>query len=186
MAFGHLETSLHRHHQRRILRRPEGRLGFVRIIRLLDTSISRLRPIRFFRCPGCRKWVCNAFRRLKSSLHRLHHSRILWPPESRLWVLRAIRLLKSSLPRFVQVAFYMPRMHKISSNGLSTPWNIASSNSLKSHLKTSRSQIMSSQGHSPNWNITSGLPAFRFFGCSGFRKLVRMDFSRLQTSLHRL
>jgi hypothetical protein len=46
----------------------------------------------------------------------------------------------------------MLRMQKMSSYSISTPWNIASSNSPKSFLKTSKRQIISSQVQSPTLN----------------------------------
>jgi hypothetical protein len=47
MAFRHLETSLHRHHKSRLLRRPEDRLFVLRVIRLLETSLPLLRQVAF-------------------------------------------------------------------------------------------------------------------------------------------
>jgi hypothetical protein len=67
-------NSLHRLHQSRILRLPEGRLWVLRAICLFETL---LRPSRIFWCPGCSKWVRMAFRHLEISLHRLHQSHIL-------------------------------------------------------------------------------------------------------------
>jgi hypothetical protein len=70
----------------------------------------------------------------------------------RLW--GSLYYLKHHLCDFIQVAFfrstaYREWFHK----GNSTPWNIASSISQKSFFKTSKGQIMSSQVHSPTWNI---------------------------------
>jgi hypothetical protein len=53
--------------------------------------------------------------------------------------------LKHNFCDFVEVAFWMTRVQKMISQGLSTTWNIASSSSNKLHFKTSRMQIMSSQ-----------------------------------------
>jgi hypothetical protein len=48
MAFRHHETSLHRHHQIRILRLSDGRLCVIRAIRLLKLSLKRLHSSGFF------------------------------------------------------------------------------------------------------------------------------------------
>jgi hypothetical protein len=88
------------------------------------------------------------FRYLETPLLRLQQSRYLRLPAGRLRVIRAIHLLKNHLSDFIRDAF-MPRMQKMSSQGLSTPWNIVSSTSLKYFFKTSRRQGMSSHGHSP-------------------------------------
>jgi hypothetical protein len=106
MAYWHLETSLHRIHRSRILRRPEGRIWVLRPIRLLKTSIKRLRPSRFFRCLGSTKWVRMAFRHHETMIHPLHQSRFLRRPEGRLWVLRALPLLKTSLKQHRPCRFF--------------------------------------------------------------------------------
>jgi hypothetical protein len=64
MAFRHQETSLHRHHQRRILRRSKGRLWVLRSIRVLKTLLKRHHERRFFRYSEWRKCVRMAFRHL--------------------------------------------------------------------------------------------------------------------------
>jgi hypothetical protein len=74
----------------------------------------------------------------------------------------------------------MPRMQKMISLGLSTPWNIASSNSPKSHFRTSRRQIISFQGHFPTWALLLRLHPSRFFRCLGCRKLVLRPFDTLK------
>jgi hypothetical protein len=57
----------------------------------------------------------------------------------------------------------MHKMLKMRLNGLPTLRNIASTTSPKSHFKTFRRQIMSSQGHSPNLNVTSDFIQIDFF-----------------------
>jgi hypothetical protein len=74
----------------------------------------------------------------------------------------------------------MPRMQKMISLGLSTPWNIASSTSAKSHCRTSRRQIMSFQGHFPTWALLPRLHPSRFFRCPGCRKLVLIPLDTLK------
>jgi hypothetical protein len=97
---------LHRLHQSRVLRLPDGRLCVLRVIRLLKTSLARLRPNRFFQCVDCRKCVRMFFRHHDTSIIRLHQSRILRRSEGKLWVLRAIRLLKTSFKRLRKSRFY--------------------------------------------------------------------------------
>jgi hypothetical protein len=48
MDFRHHESSIHRLHQSRSLRRPEVRLRVPRAIRLLKTSHKQILPSRFF------------------------------------------------------------------------------------------------------------------------------------------
>jgi hypothetical protein len=150
MAFRQLERDLHRHLQNRFLRRTGGRLWVLRHICLLKTSLKRLRPSRFFRCPRSTKWVRMAFRLFKTSLHRLRQSRFLRRSKGKIWIFRPIRLLKTSLKRLWQIRFFwMPRIKKMNSHGIWTPWNIFSTTSPKSFIKTTRRQIKSPQGSSP-------------------------------------
>jgi hypothetical protein len=198
------EISLHRFHQRRSLRRSEGRLRVRRTIRLLKTSLNDHIQVASFDAqdaeyefawpfdnlkhlfidftkgvfwdfqkadyefPGpfanLKHQLSNlvqvdfndtqdignkALRHLVTSRHRLHQSRFLRRPKGRLWVLRAIRLLKTSQETSSKPLFSIPRMQKMSSHGLSTPWYITWSTSPKSVFKTSRRLIVSSKGHSP-------------------------------------
>jgi hypothetical protein len=48
MADRHLETSLHRLHQSRFLRRPEGTLWVLKAIPQLQISLKQLRPCFFY------------------------------------------------------------------------------------------------------------------------------------------
>jgi hypothetical protein len=150
------------------------------------TSLPRHRPSRFFECPGYRKWVRMAFRHLETKLHLLQQSRILRRPESRLWLFSIIRLLESSLARIRPSLFWMPRMQKMSSHGLSTPSIIASLTSIKSHFRTSRKQIMISQGILLLETSISRIRPSRLFGWPGCRKWLCAAFRYLNTSLHRL
>jgi hypothetical protein len=80
----------------------------------------------------------------------------------------------------------MLTMLKMTSYGLSKPWNVYSSNSTKSFIKTSRSQIMSS--HRAIRLLKTSLKKLRpsrFSLCQGCRKWVRMVFQHHETSLHR-
>jgi 5-methylcytosine-specific restriction endonuclease McrA len=104
-AFRHYEISLHRNHQRPILRLSEDRLWVLWVIRLLKTSLNWVHPNCFFLCSGCRKLVRMSFRYLETSL-RFHQSRFLRRPDGRSWVLRAIRLLKTSLKRLHPSCFF--------------------------------------------------------------------------------
>jgi hypothetical protein len=74
MSFRHHETSHHRIHQPRFLRRPEGILFVLRPISLLKTSLKRLHQCRLFRISGSRKYGRMAFRHVEKSFHRLHQS----------------------------------------------------------------------------------------------------------------
>jgi hypothetical protein len=126
-----------------------------------------------------------AHRHLETSLHRLVQSRLLRRAEDIFWFLREFSYLKQ-LKRLHESHFSIPEMQKIITHGPSTPWNIVSSTSSKSSLKTCRRQILSSQGHSPIENITSSTSwksLFRFPRC---RKWVRLALRHLETSLHRL
>jgi hypothetical protein len=132
------------------------RLWVLKVIRLIKTSFKRSRKCRFFRCTGCRITFHMAFQHLDTTLHLLKQSRLLRWPEGRLWVLRATHLLKSYLNDSVKVSFLMPRIQNMISRVPLTPGNIASSTSPKSFFKTSRRQIMSSQGSS-KWPASSHL-----------------------------
>jgi hypothetical protein len=125
MAFRHHETPPHRILPSRFLIRPEGRLWVLRAIRLLRTSLKELRESCYFPCPWCRKLFRMVFRHLDTSLHSLHQRCFIRRPEARLWVQRAIRFHKSSLQQPRPNRFFsMSMMQKMSSRGLSTPWNI--------------------------------------------------------------
>jgi hypothetical protein len=114
----HFKTS------RREIMISQGHLPFPRFI-----------PSRFFRCRGCRKWVRMAFRHLITALYRLHQSRFLM--FSRKHIMSSQR---PSPTRNITSAtsskslFEMPRMKKMILQGLSAPWNIASSTSQNSFL----------------------------------------------------
>jgi hypothetical protein len=103
MAFRHFETSLHRIHQRCILRRPQDKSWVLRDIRLFKKSLHQS---CFFRCSRYRKWVRMAFRHLDTSLHRIQQSRFLRRPEGWLWVVRVISLRKTNLQLFRQNFFF--------------------------------------------------------------------------------
>jgi uncharacterized C2H2 Zn-finger protein len=134
MAFRNLVTSIHWLHQRRFFRRPEGRLWVLMAIRLLKSSLSRLRPNRFFECPECRKCVRMAFRHQENRF--IHINKVAF------WDLQKTNYenawpfahLKRHLSDIIQMAFFMQRMLKMTSYGLSNPWNAASSTSAKSFL----------------------------------------------------
>jgi hypothetical protein len=85
----------------------------------------RLRSSRFFGCPEWKNYFTWPFDSLK---HRLiiFTSHILRRSEGRLWVLMAIRLLETTSANS-PVFFWIPRMEKMNSRCLSTPWNIVSS-----------------------------------------------------------
>jgi hypothetical protein len=105
MALRHLETSLHRLLQSRLLRHPDGRLWVLRAIHLFKTSLYRLRPSRFIRSQGYRKLVRTAFDTLK------HHfidfnSLFSRRPEDSLCALSSIRLLKPSFKWLYQNTFF--------------------------------------------------------------------------------
>jgi hypothetical protein len=108
MSIWHPETSFHRLHQSRCLRRLEDKLEVLRAIRFLKTSLKRICPSRLFRCSGCRKRVRIA------SLQRLHQRRFLRLLEDRIRVLWAIRLPKTSLMRSSMSLFSMDMMQKMS------------------------------------------------------------------------
>jgi hypothetical protein len=65
-----------------------------------------------------------------------------------------------------------------------TSWNITSSTSPKSFYKTCSRQIMSSQGHSPTWNITFAISSKLLFECQECCKFVQMAFRHHETLLH--
>jgi hypothetical protein len=142
---------------------------------------------------------------------RRHQSRILRRSQGRLWVLRVIHILKKSLKRLHPSRFFRCsglyglstpwniassnskksffstlRLQKMRSYGLSTHSNIASSTSPNSFFKTCRRQIMSSHGHSPTKNITEATSSKSHFKCPKCRKWVRMDFRHFETWFHRL
>jgi hypothetical protein len=60
LSFWQHETSFHRYHQSRILRRSQFRLWFLRAIRLLKTSHKQLCPNRFLKAQNEEK-RSNAF-----------------------------------------------------------------------------------------------------------------------------
>jgi hypothetical protein len=126
------------------------RLWVLRHIRLLKTLLERLRQSRFFRFPGSTKWVRMAFRHLKTSFIDFAKFFFLRRSKGKMWIFRPIRLLKTSLKRLWQIRFFwMPRMMKMKWNVLSTTWNIVSTHSPKSFIKTTRRQIRSPQGSWP-------------------------------------
>jgi hypothetical protein len=105
MAPWHYRTSFHRHHQRRILRRSEGRLRVVRSIRLLKSWFKRRRLIRFFNAHDAENDLV-AFRHVETSLHRLQQCWYLRRSEGRLWVARDMRLLRISLTRLRPIRYF--------------------------------------------------------------------------------
>jgi hypothetical protein len=72
-------------------------------------------------------------------------------PESRLWFLRVILLLETSVPRLRPSRFFFLDQKEENEFDI---FKLASLTSTKSHFKTSRRQIMSSQVHLPTSNIT--------------------------------
>jgi hypothetical protein len=122
----HLETSLYLLHLSRFSRRPEGRLWVLGAFRLHKYSLKEFRPRYTFRCPGWRKWVRMLFPQHETSFHRFHESRLLRYLEGRLWFISPFAYLKLHFCKFGKSLFWMPRMWKMSSNGSSTTWNIAS------------------------------------------------------------
>jgi hypothetical protein len=130
-------TSLHRHHQSCFLRRSQGRLLVLRVIRLLETSLKKHRRNRFFQCLEFTKSVRMVFLNNETSIHRSHQSRILRISQN-IWVLKVTNVLKTTLDIFIKVSFLILRMKNRISYSLSTPWDIVSCTSSKSFLKTSR------------------------------------------------
>jgi hypothetical protein len=77
----------------------------------------------------------------------------------------------------------MPMMQKMSSHGLSLPWDIASSSSTKSHFKTSTRQINNLRAIRLNKPSLRRFRPFSFFGCPWCKKWVRTVFRHFQTTL---
>jgi hypothetical protein len=81
----------------------------------------------------------------------------------------------------------MNGMQKMSSYGLSIPWNIASSTSPTSFFMTSSKTIIRTHNLRPIRLLKTSLKRLRpsrFFWSPGCRKLVRMAFRHVQTSLY--
>jgi hypothetical protein len=182
-AFPHFETSLHRLHQSRFLRRLEDRLWVLRPLSLHESSLKRLRPSRFFWCPGRTKLVPMASRHFETLLHRLHESRFQRRPEGRLWVLRTIHLDKNSLKQNRPRSFFRntgfrkcmafrhleTTLHRLLQNRfLRRPegrlWILSPIRLLKHHLSESPKSLFAMPG----------------------KKLFRMVYGHLETLLHRI
>jgi hypothetical protein len=144
MSFRQPETSYHRIHQRRFLRRPESTLWVIRAIRLFKTSLKQLYQSLF--------WMLRMQKMSSHGISTPWNIASSTSPKSffKTWQSQIIFFsgpldyLNHHFHDFVEVAFWMPRMWKLRSNGLLTSWNFASSTSPMLHSKIFRRLIMSS------------------------------------------
>jgi hypothetical protein len=131
----------------------EGRQSCRRVCRNHETSLYRLQPSLFFggqKTGSGSSGLCDHLKHRFIVLTKVEFSDIQKADNKFTGPFAHRNIASSTLSK---LHFWMPRRQKMSSHGLSTPWNVYLSTTRKSHFGTGIMQILSSQCHSTTWNI---------------------------------
>jgi hypothetical protein len=185
MAFRQHETSLHRLQRNCILRRREGRLWVLRAISYLNHQLSDIVQVDFFDSwcvENVFVWPIDPLKHRSMDFDKV----VFWDVQKLDYEFsKPFAHLNQHLSDFVQVTLIEATMQKMSSYGLSTPWNIASSNT-KVVYKTSRTEIDFSRPFACFKHYLSDSAQVALFELHDAERRVRIAFRHIETSLHRL